>query len=326
MRILITGASGLIGSHLGAELARAGHELITLTRRPRPDLPFRNTNFAWPHTTTTPPASALDAIDAVVNLAGEPIADKRWTAQQKHRIRHSRVDTTTTLMRAFTAAKQPPTVWINASAIGYYGSWRGDELLIEDSPPGTGFLGETCQAWENATVNELETTRKVLLRIGIVLSDKGGFLGKLRPVFRAGLGGQVGNGQQWLSWIHIDDLAHLIMTAIDDPRYTGVFNAVAPQNITNAVFTKTFAGILRRPAFLRVPTFVLKLVLGDMSELAIGGQRVSVAKLQKLGFTFLFPNLEDALRALVIPATEDSKQNPQTQRPINIGIGSRNYK
>lgn len=293
MRVLLTGPSGLIGSQLGISLVRAGHQVVTLSRSPRPDLPYPNENHVWSDTSKAPPTAAVKDIDVVVHLAGESIAEKRWTPRQKQVIESSRVDSTRNLARAF---KQSPAVWINASAVGYYGSWRGDELLEEDSPKGEGFLGEVCDRWEQALTNEVENARKVFLRFGVVLSRRGGFLSKILPLFRLGLGGRVAGGKQWISWLHLDDAVKLIVTAIDDPRYVGIYNAVSPDPVTNADFTKALANVLKRPAFAHAPAAAVKLAMGEMSELALGGQRVSSRKLEKLDFQFNFPDLKSALK------------------------------
>ncbi len=301
MRILMTGASGLVGKQLGIALVKAGHELTILSRgsaaQAKGQLPFPCQAYTWQDVQTPPPSDAIVGIDAVIHLAGEPIAGKRWTTKQKQQIASSRIDSTTSLVQAFAAlpTEQQPKTWVQASAIGFYGSRRGDAWQDEAAAADAGFLGQVCERWEAPLRSQLAHTRKVWLRIGVVLSARGGFLGKILPIFRSGLGGRVGSGQQWLSWIHLNDLVKLNVAALADHRFSGVYNAVAPTPVTNSEFTARLAKILQRPALAPAPSLALKTMLGEMAELAVGGQRVSSQRLKDLGFKFDFPDISVAL-------------------------------
>lgn len=301
VRILITGATGLIGRALAKTLLQAGHELTVLGRsspdefRARFDLPCDYHRWKKPED-QPPPDEALQNIDGVVHLAGESIADGRWSETKKRRIYDSRVKATRQLAQALKAQSGLKVV-VGASAIGFYGD-RGEEFLTEASPAGSGFLAETCRDWEKAWAPIEGQTRVVRLRTGIVLAREGGFLSALEPIFKLGLGGPVGCGRAWMSWIHIDDLVSLIVAALADERYGGPLNGVAPNPERNRELTRELARALKRPAFLPVPTPVLKIFLGEKAALASDSQRVAPQKALVNGFVFKYPRLPQALEAV----------------------------
>jgi uncharacterized protein len=293
MRVLVTGSTGFIGRHLGMELARRGHELVCLVRDPaRADLPFPAQLHAWGA------PGALRDVDAVVHLAGESIGAKRWTKAQKIKIMDSRVATTRELAGYLKAATgRKPRVLLCASGAGYYGD-RADEILREESAPGKGFLAEVCEAWEGAAA-EMESfiPRVARIRTGVVLGREGGALAAMLPLFKAGLGGRLGSGRQWMSWIHLDDLVHLYCFALEEESIRGPLNAVAPNPVTNAEFTKALASQLKVPALLPAPAFALKLALGEMSALLLESQRVATSAPAR-GFRFRYERLGEALSAV----------------------------
>jgi hypothetical protein len=278
MKIAITGASGLIGRRLLTTLASQGHSPYALSR----------------HAYTE---EALREADAVVHLAGESVA-QRWTADAKRRILESREAGTRSLVRTLAKLPRRPGVLVCASAVGYYGS-RGDETLTEASAPGTGFLPEVCVAWEReAQAAEALGIRVVRMRIGMALDRRGGALKSILPVFRMGAGGKLGDGRQWMSWIHLDDLAALFRFALENP-VAGPVNAVAPQPVTNADFTRELARALRRPALFPAPKLALRLLFGEMSEILLASQRAVPQAAQAAGFGFRFPELGPALADLL---------------------------
>jgi len=277
MNISITGASGFIGRHLMKSLAEAGHSPRALSRH-------------------APPAESLREADAVIHLAGEPLA-QRWTAEAKRRIRESRVAGTRNLVAALATLPRRPDALICASAIGYYGS-RGDEILTESSAPGSGFLPEVCVAWEReAQAAEAFGMRVVRVRTGLVLDAGGGALVRMLPPFRMGLGGRLGSGRQWMSWIHLEDLTALFQFAVES-QVRGPLNAVAPNPVTNSEFTRELARALRRPAVFPVPGFALRLLFGEMADVLLASQRVAPGAAQAAGFRFRFPQLAPALASL----------------------------
>ena len=293
MTILISGASGLIGSALAPLLNTKAHSVITLTRN--------NSKPGGSAATWDPAADRIDLkragpLHAVVHLAGENIAG-RWTAEKKARIRDSRVHGTRLLSTALADLPQPPKILVCASGISYYGH-RGDEILDEQSRPGSGFLAQVCREWEDATLPAKQNgIRVVNLRIGLVLAANGGALGKMLPAFRLGLGGQVGNGRQYWSWIAIDDLLNIIHEALLRDDLSGPINAVSPNPTTHQEFTKTLGTVLRRPTLLAMPAFAVRLLLGEMGkEALLSSTRVKPAVLERIGFPFQFPKLEPALR------------------------------
>ncbi|MBM5804039.1 MAG: TIGR01777 family protein, partial [Cyanobacteria bacterium K_DeepCast_35m_m2_155] len=243
---------------------------------------------------------ALRQADGVVNLAGEPIADKRWTPTHRQLLINSRVKTTEMLMAAMAALETPPGVLINASAVGYYGTSL-EGRFVESSPSGDDYLAEICRGWEAAADQAPAGCRVVKLRIGIVLGPDGGALGKMLPVFRAGFGGPVGSGKQWMSWIHRHDLCRLIAAALDDPAYQGVYNAVAPEPTTMGAFATALGKALGRPSLLPVPGPILQLLLGDGAQVVLEGQQVIPERLQQQGFRYQYGELSAALAAATSP-------------------------
>jgi uncharacterized protein len=293
MNILVTGASGLIGSALVSVLGAAGHDVIRLVRtQPKPGEKAAH----WDPLAGAIDVSGLQGVEAVVHLAGENIAE-RWTAAKKAKIRDSRVKGTQVLCEALTGLAPLPKVLVSASAIGYYGD-RGAEVLTEDSAPGSGFLAEVCRAWEAATEPAQQRgIRVVRLRFGVVLSAAGGALAKMLPPFRLGLGGVLGSGRQYMSWIALDDVVAAIQHAIVTDPLQGSTNVVAPQPATNQEFTATLGKVLGRPTILPMPAFAARLMFGEMAdELLLASARVQPAKLQASGYSFRYPELERAFR------------------------------
>lgn len=294
--IAVTGATGLIGSALVARLRAKGHpvrRLVRSTRDPQPgDVPWN------PEAGTLDPA-VLAGCDAIVHLAGAPIA-QRWTASHKRDIRDSRVNGTSLLAKAIAAMSEKPRVVLSGSAIGYYGD-RGDELVDEQSAPGTGFLADVGKAWEAAAEPIAQAgVRLVLLRTGIVLSPDGGALEKMLPPFRMGVGGPMGSGMQWLSWISLEDQLRAMEYVLETDGVRGAVNLVSPNPVTNATFATTLGRVLRRPALIPLPAFALELMFGEMGESTIlAGQRVVPSMLSGSGFQFAEPTLEGALRSLL---------------------------
>jgi uncharacterized protein (TIGR01777 family) len=293
MQIAVTGASGLVGTALTAFLSTAGHRVRPVVRREARD----PGEIGWdPEAGRTDPAD-WRGVDAVVNLAGESIASGRWSAARKERIRDSRVRGTRLLAETIEAMDAPPRVLVNASAIGFYGD-RGDEVVDETSARGQGFLADVCEEWEEATRPAVEAgVRVVLPRIGVVLSARGGALRKTLLPFRLGLGGRLGPGTQWWSWIHLDDLVGVVARALHDERLEGPVNAVAPEPVTNADFTRVLGRVLRRPTLLPAPAPVLRLAAGEVADaLLLSSTAVRPARLLEAEFEFLHADLEQALR------------------------------
>lgn len=291
MRILITGASGFVGTQLGKALVREGHDLMVITRNPASsDFPFPAEIYSWKD-------ELPKEIDAVIHLAGESIAGKRWSAKRKKEILESRTGSTEDLIQKLKKTGSRPKIVIAASAIGFYGN-RADEWLTESSSSGQGFLAETCIAWEKSTSQfESICDRLVQIRIGIVLERTGGALAEMLPIFKRGVGGVLGSGNQWMSWIHLDDLLGLLLFSLKDSKVQGIWNAVAPNPVTNRDFTKTLAQTLRCRSFLPAPSMALKVVLGEMSSLLLDSQRVK-ERFSDAGYSFRYPTLESALLAI----------------------------
>jgi uncharacterized protein len=294
MKIVVSGASGLIGHALTTDWTAAGHEVVRLVRKAAPGL----TGVAlWNPDTGDLDSSIFDSADAVVHLSGETIAQGRWTAARKARIRDSRVKSTECVVQALLRASSPPKALLCASAIGYYGS-RGDERLTETSGPGTGFLAEVCQAWETATRPASENgIRVVNLRFGMVLSGKGGALRAMLPAFKLGLGGVVGGGRQYISWIAMDDLAGAVRHLLNDTSVSGPVNLVSPNPVTNVAFTKALGRMLRRPTIIPAPAWAVRLAFGEMADaLLLASQRVEPALLLAAGYSFQYGGIESALK------------------------------
>ena len=304
LRILVSGATGLVGSALVAYLSAGGHTVTRLVRAgrdaaPPPGLPTGSVSWD-PEGPGFASPEALEGFDAVVHLAGENIAGGRWTAARKARIRDSRVCSTKTLAEAMSRLVKPPRAFVVASAIGYYGD-RGDENLIEASARGKGFLADVCGAWEGAAAAaRAAAVRVVNLRIGVVLSPLGGALAQMLPPFRLGAGGPIGEGRQWMSWIALDDLLDVILHAIADDSLTGPVNAVAPHPVTNEEWTQLLAKVLRRPAVVPMPAFAARAALGEMAdELLLASTRVLPERLLAARHPFRFFEVEPALRHLL---------------------------
>ncbi len=298
MKIAITGATGFVGSRLTNTLLDAGHNIRALVRRRAYGLPGVDQIYEWDSAKGEPPPESLEGVDAVIHLAGEPVA-RRWTPEVKRLIHASRVVGTRHLVNALSTQAHRPQVLICASAIGIYGS-RGDEVLTEASGPGNDFLAGVVVGWEkSAELAEALGIRVVRLRLGVVLGN-GGALEKMLPPFRFGVGGRIGSGQQWMSWIHIEDVIRLIQFALQNDTIAGPMNATAPNPVTNAEFTRELAATLHRPAVLPVPKFALKMIFGEMAEVITASQRVVPAVAQRAGFSFQFPELKAALDQILV--------------------------
>jgi hypothetical protein len=299
MKIVVSGASGFIGRRLLQSLAAEGHQLHVLSRRAGANVPAGVGVSVWDPLEGEPPAESLRGQDAVIHLAGENVA-QRWTAGAKRRILESRVLGTRGLAAALSRLPQRPATLICASAVGYYGS-RGNEILTESSAPGSGFLAEVCAAWEKeAQAVESLGMRVVRVRIGMVLGVQGGALARMLTPFRMGMGGRLGDGRQWMSWIHLDDLVALVRFALDH-SLQGPVNGTTPQAATNDEFTRALAGALGRKARFPVPAAALHLLFGEMAEVLLGSQRVAPRAAQAAGFEFRYPMLKAALGDLLGP-------------------------
>lgn len=286
MDILITGASGFIGTHLGKQLVAQGHTVHALVHRRTPDF----------HCKTYEDIARLPEVDAIINLAGAGIADKRWSKRRKKTLYSSRVTLTEQLVAHYNQLSKTPSVWINASALGFYGNHgTSDVCLTEDSPANPGFQNNLITAWE-AAAQTANVQRVCILRFGIVLGN-GGMLKRLKRPYQWGVGGRIGSGQQWLSWVHVDDVCRLIQCCLDDSLYQGVYNTVAPEPVKQRDFKKALGRRLCRPTLCYTPAWLLRLLLGEMSELLIGGARLAPQRLEKQGFRFQYPSLEQALEA-----------------------------
>jgi len=292
MKILIGGSHGLVGTALIKSLEAQGHEIFRLVRH----APNSKTEVEWSPDRYSIALARIEGFDAVINLAGESIAEGRWTDDKKRRIRESRVKGTKLLGDALANLTVPPKIFVCASAIGYYGN-RGDELLTETSAPGDNFLAKVCSEWEEATALATEKgIRVVNARFGVILDTNGGALKSMLPPFRMGVGGRIGSGRQWMSWIALDDVIGGIQFALANDSIKGPVNFIAPVPVTNAEFTKTLGKVLSRPTVLPIPAFAIKLLFGEMGEaLLLGGQRVAPERLLAEGFEFSYPQLETAL-------------------------------
>lgn len=295
MKILITGGTGFIGSALTKKLVAQGHCVSVLTRHV--DSVAQKCGPGVLALSSLAAIAPNDNYQVVINLAGEPIFDRPWTAKRKQQIKGSRIGLTEHLITALSAMTEKPALLISGSAIGYYGD-QGDALLTEASPPGADFAATLCCDWEQTAfaANTLGI-RVCVLRTGLVIAVGGGLLQRMLPLFRLGLGGRLGDGRQWLSWIHRDDWIAIALAIIDNPAMQGVYNATAPHPVNNLGFTHTLATCLNRPAPLPVPASVLKIALGEMSALVLGSQRVLPERLLQLGFSFRYPDLNAALTA-----------------------------
>jgi uncharacterized protein (TIGR01777 family) len=297
MRVAVSGSTGLVGSGVVASLSAAEHEVVRLVRRP--PAPGEKA-VRWDPEKGEIDAAGLEGQDAVVHLAGENIASGRWNAARKAAIRDSRVNGTRLLCDALAGLARPPETFVCASAIGYYGD-RGADVLTEESPPGAGFLPEVCMEWEAASEPAARKgIRVVVLRIGVVLSPNGGALSRMLPLFRAGLGGVIGNGRQYVSWVALDDLVGIVLHALQSGELRGPVNAVAPVPVTNRELTEALGKVLSRPTLFPVPVFALRLAVGEMADaLLLASARVVPRRLEETGYPFRFPELREALRHLL---------------------------
>ena len=306
MRLLLLGCTGFVGKELVPTLIKEGHQICIISRkninRLKIDIGLDKFKFlkidlsnqqSWSNDNLI---NNLKEADGIINLIGEPIADKKWTISQKRKIESSRIDSTKFLMETLNKFRINPKVIINGSAIGYYGTSLTEEFN-ENSNSGKDFLANLCKRWEQVAANKPFFSRLVILRIGIVLEAEGGALGKMLPVFKIGLGGPIGDGKQWMSWIHRSDLCGLIINALVDKKFSGVFNAVAPQPVLMKDFSKTLGKCLNRPNLLPVPGNVLKLLLGEGAKLVLEGQKVISIKLREKNYKFKYPLLEKAIFA-----------------------------
>jgi uncharacterized protein (TIGR01777 family) len=309
MRLLLLGCSGFVGRELVPFLLKLGHELTLVSRQAQPFPALVGQRLSCiqldPADSSSWTDNGLDAAvaqaDGVVNLAGEPIAERRWTPAHCELLLQSRVRSTELLVAAMARLETPPAVLVNGSAVGFYGSSL-EAQFSESSPAGRDFLAQICQQWEAAADQVPPGCRLVKLRIGIVLGPDGGALGKMLPVFRMGFGGPVGSGRQWMSWIHRHDLCRLIATALEDDSYNGVYNAVSPKPTTMGAFAAALGKALGRPSLLPVPGPILQLLLGDGAQVVLEGQQVRPERLLAQGFSFNYPDLNGALAAATSPA------------------------
>jgi len=296
MKILISGSHGLVGTALIKALETDGHEIFRLVRH----YPNSEAEIEWSPDRYSIQLARIEGFEAVVNLAGESIAEGRWTDEKKRRIRESRVKGTKLLGDALANLTKPPQTFICASAIGYYGN-RGDETLTESSAPGDDFLAEVCVDWEKATALATEKgIRVVNARFGVILDAHGGALAKMLPPFRMGIGGKIGSGKQWMSWIALDDVVGGLKFALANETLRGAVNFVAPNPVTNSEFTRTLGRALSRPTLFPIPAFGVRLLFGEMGEaLLLGGQRVEPERLKSSGYPFQYSQLESALRGVL---------------------------
>ena len=294
MRIVVSGGSGFLGQALVTALRSDGHSVMVLTRNPR-----REGDLLWsPDVSSGAWVAAIHAADVVINLAGEGIADRRWSASRKKALLASRVTATRAIAEALLEAVRPAAVFLSGSAIGIYGN-RGDEIVNEHTPPGTDFLARVCVEWESEAAAAADVTRLVLLRSGIVLGREGGALPRMALPFRFFAGGPIGSGEHYLSWIHRDDWVALVMRAIEQATLSGPLNLTAPEPVRNRDFARALGRAMHRPASIPTPAFALQLALGELADTALlASQRVLPARAMAEGFEFRYPQLEGALRAI----------------------------
>ncbi|WP_340614254.1 TIGR01777 family oxidoreductase [Xenorhabdus thailandensis] len=297
MRILITGGTGLIGHRLACQLISLSHSITILSRSPQKVYSlFSDRVDCW---TTLNDQHDLNGFDAVINLAGEPIINKRWTLKQKEKLCQSRWQITEQLSKLIKASESPPSVFISGSAVGYYGDQK-QAVVTENDLPHNEFAHQLCERWEQLALQaQSDKTRVCLLRTGVVLAPEGGALQKMLPLFRLGLGGAIGNGKQYMPWIHIDDMVNGIYYLLVSPELQGAFNMTSPYPVHNELFSATLATVLHRPAFIRIPACVLKAMMGEAAELVLGGQQAIPKRLEEAGFGFRYFQLEEALQDVI---------------------------
>ena len=307
MKLLLTGCTGFIGRELIPLLLKEGHSLTVISRRSQENLKMIANDSSIRFIRMNPAESAcwnnkeiqtsLQSCEGVINLAGEPIAEKRWTFDHCKEITNSRIETTKHLIQNLNNLKKPPKVLINASAIGFYGSHPQREFM-EENIAGEDYLANLCKEWESIAKDKPRATRLLIIRIGIVLANDGGALGKMLPIFKAGLGGPIGDGKQWMSWIHRTDLCNLVIEAIKNPAWSGVINGVAPNPVRMREFSYSLGKALGRPSLLPVPGPILKLLLGDGARVVLEGQNVQSQRFKKLKYNFQFPTIDDAFHRI----------------------------
>jgi uncharacterized protein (TIGR01777 family) len=296
MKVVVTGGTGFIGTRLIEELLGAGHQVVVLTRHMSENLPVAVRQVVWDGKTHGPWAGEIDGAEGVINLAGEPIAARRWTEAQKHKILSSRIDATEAVVEAIRRAPRRPAVLINASAVGIYGDVP-EGTVTEDHPPGKGFLADTCSRWEaQASAAKALGVRVAIMRTGIVLGDGGGALEKMLLPFRLFVGGPLGSGRQGFPWVHRDDAVGAILYVLSTPAVDGPVNISAPETLTMAQFCSILGHVLHRPSWLPVPSLILRIVLGEMSAVVLSGQKIIPRKLLDLRYNFKYPNAMQALK------------------------------
>ena len=301
MRIIITGGTGLIGKMLCSALLADQHQVIVLSRNPEKvnNMPLGVRLEQWDGKTAANWGQLVEDAGAIINLAGEGIADGRWSKERKQRIRESRIHAGLAVQEAIRQATNKPQVLLQASAVGYYGP-HGNEVVTEETPLGHDFLAKVCHDWEASTVGVAQLgVRRAVLRTGVVLSTEGGALPKMMLPFKLFAGGPIGGGKQWLPWIHLQDEVRAIQFLLNQENASGPFNLSAPNPVTNKEFGKILGKVMGRPALMPTPGAAMKAILGEMSTVLLDGQRAVPSRLQELGFTFTFPLLENALRDLI---------------------------
>lgn len=299
MKVVIAGGTGLVGRKMVDKLIADGHTVYVLTRGEKKANSQNLIYLKWDPEKWQIPITEIEGCDAIINLAGANINDKKWDAHFKRIIVDSRIFSTRCLVKACEKMKEKPKTFLSASAVGFFGD-AGDRACVEDSPKGTGFLPDLCESWEREANRAQDLgIRTVIARLGIVLSKEGGALAQMLPIFRWGLGGKLGSGKQFMSWIHIDDTVKAFDWFLNRDKVSGTFNVTSPNPVTNKEFTKTLGSILKRPTFMFVPKFALKNKLGEMSQIVIEGQKVFPQKCMRFGFQFSFPNLNSALTQIL---------------------------
>lgn len=299
MKVLVTGATGFVGKVVVRQLLEAGEQVVVLTRNiPKAALTLGSQceYFQWADTNELPDVAAFKGVDAVINLMGEGIADKKWTDEQKKIIYNSRINGTQKLVEVISKLEKKPSVFVSTSAIGIYGN-RGPEELTEESSTGSDFLAHLCKEWEKEASKVKEHVKRlILIRVGVVLGHNGGALKKMLLPFKLGLGGPLGSGNQYMSWIHVEDLAGMYVEALKNESLNGIFNGTAPYPATNKEFTTTLGKTLKRPTVLPAPAFAIKAIFGEMSTVLLDGQKVLPKKFKDINYRYRYPTLEMALK------------------------------